>query len=109
MIFKDLKVIFINHSLNVLNNLAPKWCPRIGTKIRVPRLFVCSAQMFWRVFAEFVWMFLSGGVDDCMLDDRSDGSRLSSCINMMARSVTDSEITPHSNKCGAPPNVVRSG
>ena len=44
--FKYLKVIFINLSLNVLNNPAPQWCPRIGNKIRVPHSFVYSAQMF---------------------------------------------------------------
>ena len=89
--FKDLKVSFINHSLDVLNNPAPQSCLRIGTKISVPHSCVCSAQMFWRAFAEFVWMILSRWMDDCMLDDRSDGSRVSSCVNMLARSATYSE------------------
>ena len=53
-------------------------------------------------------MYLSEGIFVCMCENSCVGSHDLSCINMLARSVMDSEITPHSNGFGDPPNVARS-
>ena len=53
-------------------------------------------------------MYLSGGIYCWMSEHNFDGSQESSFINKFARSVIDSDMTPHSKGFGLPPNVARN-